>query len=143
LKEKPFKKFAEEQNVKATLTGLRAAESRVRMFAFGQFGQNYATKKFYNIMKFNPIAFWTREQVWNYLKENNIPINEVYLKGADRSGCMPCTGFQNWQRQLSQTNPKMYRYVQKLHGVSLLDDFIALENEAVDRCAQRLLEEWF
>jgi phosphoadenosine phosphosulfate reductase len=143
LKEKPFKRFAEEQNVKATLTGLRAGESRARMFAFGQFGQNYTTKKFYNIMKFNPIAFWTHEQVWNYLKENNIPINEIYLKGADRSGCMPCTGFQNWQKQLSQTNPKMYRYVQKLRGVSLLDDFIALENEAVDRCGQRLLEEWF
>jgi phosphoadenosine phosphosulfate reductase len=143
LKEKPFKRFAEEHNVKATLTGLRAGESRARMFAFGQFGQNYATKKFYNIMKFNPIAFWTREQVWAYLHENHIPINQIYLKGKDRSGCMPCTGFKGWQQQLAKTNPKMYHYVQKLRGVSLLDDFIALENEAVDRCAQRLLEEWF
>lgn len=91
LKELPFKNFAREHGIKATLTGLRAAESRVRMFAFAQFGQNYYLKKYgVNIMKFNPIAFWTHEQVWRYLKENNIPINRIYLKGADRSGCMPC-----------------------------------------------------
>lgn len=143
LKELPFKKACEEHGIKATLTGLRAGESRARMFAFSQFGQNYATKKFYNIMKFNPIAFWTHEQVWQYLKDYHIPINEIYLKGKDRSGCMPCTSYRFWEKQLAKTNPKMYRYVQKLRGVSLLDDYIALENEAADRCGQRLLEEWF
>jgi len=146
LKELPFKNFAREHEIQATITGLRAGESRARMFAFGQFGQNYATKKFGNIVKFNPIAFWTHKQVWQYLKENNIPINQVYLKGKERSGCMPCTGFKDWEKELAQSNPRMYRYVQKLRGVSLLDDFLALENKVVESCSQRqiqaVLEEW-
>jgi phosphoadenosine phosphosulfate reductase len=150
LKELPFKKFAQEHTIKATITGLRAGESRARMFAFSQFGQNYSTKKFYNIMKINPIAFWTHGQVWQYLKDNNIPINEIYLKGKDRSGCMPCTGFLHWEQQLAKTNVKMYHYVQKLRGVSLMDDFLNLEDENFNRCdqgttrtRQRFLEEWF
>jgi phosphoadenylyl-sulfate reductase (thioredoxin) len=147
LKELPFKKAAEEHGIKATITGLRAGESRARMFAFSQFGQNYYSKKFFNLMKFNPIAFWTHEQVWQYLKENNIPVNEIYLKGKDRSGCAPCTGYLEWEKQLAKTNPRMYRYVQKLRGVSLISDYFELENQAVDSCSRRsiqtALQEWF
>jgi len=147
LKELPFKKTVEAMSLKATLTGMRAAESRARMFAFSQFGQNYTSHKFGTITKFNPIAFWTRKQVWDYLKDNKIPINAVYLKGADRTGCMPCTAFKHWEAQLAKTNPRMYHYLQKLRGVTLIDDFIELENLAVESCSQRevqgVLEQWF
>jgi phosphoadenosine phosphosulfate reductase len=134
LKELPFKEFAETYGIKATITGLRAGESRVRMFSFGQFGQNYSTKKFYNIMKFNPIAFWNRRQVFSYLEEHAIPVNPIYSRGADRCGCMPCTGFVNWEKQLSHTNPRMYREVQRRRGVTLISDFTKFEDSIADNC---------
>jgi 3'-phosphoadenosine 5'-phosphosulfate sulfotransferase (PAPS reductase)/FAD synthetase len=147
LKELPFKNFTESSGVKATLTGLRAAESRARMFTFSQFGQNYTTHKFGYLTKFNPLAFWTSKQVWQYLKDNNLPINQVYLKGAERTGCMPCTSFKTWAPQLAKTNPRMYRYVQKLLGQNLIDNYLELENQTVESCSQRqiqaVLQEWF
>lgn len=142
LKEKPMAKATKEHHIRASLTGLRCAESQVRMFTLGQRGQSYDTKKWGMLWRYHPIGFWTHKQIWNYLKEHNIPINQIYLKGKDRSGCMPCTGFLYWEKQLSKANLKMYRYVQKLRKVSLLDDFIQLENQVFDKCGQRLIEEW-
>jgi phosphoadenosine phosphosulfate reductase len=150
LKELPFRQAMKENEIEATITGMRAGESRARMFAFGQFGQNYATKKYGALTKFNPIAFWTHSELWQYLKDHNVPINPLYLKGAHRSGCMPCTGFKGWQKQLAKLNPRMYRYVQKLRGVSLIDDFLTLEDQVFNGCdqvsprkRQAFLERWF
>jgi len=142
LKDKPMQEACQQYGIKATLNGMRVAESRARMFAVASWGQYYNAKK-YGIWKFLPIAFWIQKQVREYFKEHGLPMNEVYTKlGLERSGCQPCTGFLTWEKTLGKTNPKMYHYIQKLRGVSLLEDFIALENEAVDKCGQRLLEEW-
>jgi phosphoadenosine phosphosulfate reductase len=143
LKELPMKKACGEHGIEAALTGLRAAESGVRMFTIAQRGMFYHISKWGSLWRYHPIALWTHQQVWNYLKENNIPINQIYLKGKDRSGCMPCTGFLNWEKQLAKANPKMYRYIQKLRKVPLLDDYIQLENQVANRCVQTMLEEWF
>jgi len=60
---------------------------------------------------------------------------------------MPCTGFLHWEQQLAVTNPRMYRYVQKLRGQLLFDDFLALEDSRlVGSCAtveQAQLSQWF
>lgn len=42
-------------------------------------------------IKINPLADWTYEQVWEYIKEKNIPYNELYDKGYTSIGCAPCT----------------------------------------------------
>ena len=148
LKDKPMGKACKDFGIKATITGLRASESRVRMFTISQRGMYYQTKKWADLWRCHPVAFWNHKQVWGYLQKNGIPMNEVYTKlGLYRSGCMPCTGFINWEKQLARINPKMYHYIQKLRGVSLIDDFIELENEFADKCGfesrQELLEEWF
>lgn len=135
LKEKPMAKACRDFGIEACITGLRCAESGVRMFTLSQRGQYYHTKKWGSLWRYHPIGFWSHAQVWDYLKENNIPINQIYLKGKDRSGCMPCTGFLNWEKQLAKANPKMYRIVQKMRKVPLLDDFIEFEDEIVNVCS--------
>jgi len=141
LKEKPFEKWCKANCVHATLTGLRASESGVRMLAISQVGQFYFAKR-PKIWKFHPIAFWNHKQVWEYFSKNEIPMNEVYTKyGLSRCGCMPCTGFLHWEKQLSRTNLKLYRYIQKLRNVPLLDDFIQFEDEIYEEsCSGMLLE---
>ncbi|MFN4133320.1 MAG: phosphoadenylyl-sulfate reductase, partial [Candidatus Hadarchaeales archaeon] len=43
------------------------------------------------IVKINPLADWTTEQVWDYIKQNGVPINKLYNKGFKSIGCAPCT----------------------------------------------------
>ena len=43
------------------------------------------------VTKVNPLADWTYEQVWDYIKANDLPYNELYDKGYTSIGCAPCT----------------------------------------------------
>ncbi len=43
------------------------------------------------IIKLCPLADWTEEDVWNYARENDVPIHPSYAKGYKSLGCQPCT----------------------------------------------------
>lgn len=44
-----------------------------------------------DIVKVNPLASWSRESVWNYIKQHKIPYNPLHDKGYTSIGCYPCT----------------------------------------------------
>ncbi len=44
-----------------------------------------------DIVKVNPMANWTREEVWNYLRQHKIPYNPLHDRGYGSIGCQPCT----------------------------------------------------
>ena len=132
-KELPMKEACKTHDIEATLTGLRCAESSVRMFTLAQRGQIYHTTKYGKLWRIHPIGFWTHQQVVDYLAQNNLPVNEIYRK-VDRSGCMPCTGFLHWENQLSRTNLKMYRIVQRMRKVNLFDNYLEYEDNLLKGC---------
>lgn len=43
------------------------------------------------IVKVNPVANWTRPDVWRYLKAHDLPHNPLYDLGYSSIGCAPCT----------------------------------------------------
>lgn len=43
------------------------------------------------LVKINPLANWTEEQVWAYLNDNKVPYNPLHDKGFPSIGCQPCT----------------------------------------------------
>ena len=43
------------------------------------------------LIKINPLINWTEKQVWDYIKEKNIPYNKLHDKGFPSIGCQPCT----------------------------------------------------
>ena len=43
------------------------------------------------LIKFNPLSFWTSAQVWQYIRENDVPYNELHKRGYISIGCEPCT----------------------------------------------------
>ena len=43
-----------------------------------------------NIIKLNPLADWTNDEIWKYIHENDIPYNELHDKGYPSIGCEPC-----------------------------------------------------
>jgi phosphoadenosine phosphosulfate reductase len=44
-----------------------------------------------NIVKLNPMATWTRQSVWDYIRANKIPYNPLHDRGYGSIGCFPCT----------------------------------------------------
>ena len=43
------------------------------------------------IVKLNPIADWTRDQVLDYVRAHNVPTNRLHAKGYPSVGCEPCS----------------------------------------------------
>ncbi len=45
----------------------------------------------HNMQKFNPLADWSEDDVWHYLRSNGVPYNPLHDKGYPSIGCEPCT----------------------------------------------------
>jgi phosphoadenosine phosphosulfate reductase len=113
LKEKPFKLIAKEKSFTHNYTGITALESRQRQLRICELGDYYYNKT-NNLWRIHPIAFWTPEEVWQFIHDNNLPENLAYTKyKTDRIGCVPCTAHHQWREQLAKVNPAMYKYVQE------------------------------
>lgn len=108
MKEKPMKLILRSLKLKGYFTGVTATENYTRMFTARDKGTCYKTEGF---VKIHPILYWTEENVWEYAKSNQLKMNEIYAKGADRCGCSCCTAFLSWEGQLSKCNPKLYAMV--------------------------------
>jgi phosphoadenosine phosphosulfate reductase len=44
-----------------------------------------------SLLKFNPLANWTSQQVWAYIREHDVPYNALHERGFVSIGCEPCT----------------------------------------------------
>jgi phosphoadenosine phosphosulfate reductase len=42
-------------------------------------------------LKVNPLVDWTEQDVWDYIKENEVPYNKLHDRGFPSIGCQPCT----------------------------------------------------
>jgi phosphoadenosine phosphosulfate reductase len=45
----------------------------------------------FRLVKVNPIADWTSEMVWNYVRKHDVPFNVLHLKNYPSIGCTHCT----------------------------------------------------
>lgn len=43
------------------------------------------------LVKLNPLAAWTHDQVWEYLRDHHVPVNALHAQGYPSIGCEPCT----------------------------------------------------
>lgn len=72
--------------LKVWITGIRREQAPTRADApiVGWDGK-------YGLIKVNPLAGWTRKQVWDYICANDVPYNELLDKGYPSIGCEKCT----------------------------------------------------
>jgi phosphoadenosine phosphosulfate reductase len=45
----------------------------------------------YQLVKVNPLAGWSRAQVWEYVRTRGVPYNELHERGYPSVGCTHCT----------------------------------------------------
>ena len=43
------------------------------------------------IVKLNPLADWTLDEVWDYVRKHEVPYHELFDHGYTSIGCAPCT----------------------------------------------------
>lgn len=73
-------------DVDVWITGLRRSQSAGR--------SNLRVMEWdwkYQVLKFNPIAFWERSDVWDYVRHNGVPYNPLHERGFPTIGCTHCT----------------------------------------------------
>ena len=70
----------------AWMTGLRRQQSVTRAGL-----EIIEWDETHQIIKINPLAEWTEDQIWDYIKQHNIPYNKLHDQGFPSIGCAPCT----------------------------------------------------
>ena len=71
----------------AWITGIRRDQSPTR----AQAGPIEWDTKF-NLVKCNPLAAWTQDDVWSYIKAHDVPYNPLHDQHYPSIGCTHCTG---------------------------------------------------
>ncbi len=70
----------------AWITGLRREQSAGRSRTpFVEWDAEHGA------IKANPLADWTRDRVWDYLRAHGVPYNLLHDRGFASIGCAPCT----------------------------------------------------
>lgn len=75
------------EGLDAWITGLRRSHGETRANT-PKIEIDYAHG---GIVKVNPLADWSHDQVWEYIRANDVPYNELYDRGYTSIGCAPCT----------------------------------------------------
>lgn len=68
------------------ITGLRREQSVTRESV-----ELVAYDETNGLLKLSPLYNWTEDEVWDYVKKNNVPYNALYNKNYLSIGCAPCT----------------------------------------------------
>ncbi|GIL16607.1 MAG: phosphoadenosine phosphosulfate reductase [Oligoflexia bacterium] len=71
---------------KSWITGLRRDQSVERQGVQIQFFDDY-----YKVDKFSPLAEWTSDDVWEYIRNYRVPYNQLHDQNYPSIGCQPCT----------------------------------------------------
>ena len=83
-KVEPLKR--ELAGLEAWMTGLRREQAATR----GQL-ERIEWDQGNGLIKVNPLIDWTAEDVWQYVRERDVPCNALHDKGYPSIGCAPCT----------------------------------------------------
>lgn len=62
----------------------------------------------------NPIAYWTEQEVWDYIHERKIEYNPLYDKGFTRVGCIGCPMAGKYRKKEFEMYPKYKALFMKL-----------------------------
>jgi phosphoadenosine phosphosulfate reductase len=73
--------------LRAWMTGLRREQAITR----ANVRKLELDKDHGHIFKINPLVDWTYNQVWSYIRRNDVPYNSLHERGYPSIGCAPCT----------------------------------------------------
>jgi len=72
--------------LQAWITSIRRDQTLVRSQA-----RKIEWDRKFDLVKINPIVDWTSEQVWNYIRQHQVPYNPLHDRNYPSIGCTHCT----------------------------------------------------
>jgi len=120
MKKSPMKSY-ETKTKRKPIVGTMAEESSMRARMYLKNGCNaFDLKRPVS----NPMSFWGEDDVWAYIKLNNLKYSDIYDKGYARTGCMFCLFGLHAEdpensrlTQMKETHPKQYEYCMEKLGL--------------------------
>ena len=74
------------QGKRAWVTGIRREQAATRSnLTYSSFDKEH------QIQKFSPLIEWSSTQVWEYIKQNDVPYNKLHDQFYPSIGCAPCS----------------------------------------------------
>jgi len=132
---KPFNDYLNEnydEEYVRVFTGQRRWESIARLESPFIKPHKYITKQ----LAIQPMLEWLAMDVWNYIWDNNLPVNDLYNTFV-RAGCWTCPfGLQYRAFFLQYTHPKLFNILKKYNAIS--DNVIPVEIEDQKPCQMEL-----
>jgi phosphoadenosine phosphosulfate reductase len=95
--------FAALESYDVWFTGLRREQSPSRANLAEE--DTFTLPSGRAIRKVSPLARWSTKEVWDYAKENGIPLQPLYDLGYTSIGCEPCTSLP-----INLSNPRSGRW---------------------------------
>nr|WP_048602767.1 phosphoadenylyl-sulfate reductase [Rubeoparvulum massiliense] len=80
----PLRNYLADQ--KAWITGIRREQAPTRRHA-----KKIEWDANFQLVKLNPLADWSTTQLWNYIKEHDLPYHQLHDQGYPSIGCSFCT----------------------------------------------------
>lgn len=130
MKKRPAWQYEKENNVHPII-GTMACESSRRKTDWHRYGCNSFEQK---RPSSKPLSFWIENDIWEYIKTNNVPYSKIYDMGYERTGCAfclfgaHCDDFKRF-KLMEKTHNKMYNYIMENLGVREVKKFIRGSNE--------------
>jgi phosphoadenosine phosphosulfate reductase len=72
--------------LEAWITGLRRAQAVTRTGV-----AKIERDKQFDLVKINPLADWSEADVWEHIRQNDVPYSALHERGYPSIGCAPCT----------------------------------------------------
>ena len=124
-KKRPSAQYV-RQSGRAPFLGTRAEEGNQRLQAWYLHGCNAFDVRH---PRSTPLAWWTHEDVWAYVRGEGLTYSALYDRGYQRSGCMFCMfgcHLDNCERfrLLAETHPKVYRHCMETLGCRDVLDYV-------------------
>ena len=135
MKKRPAKQY-EKKTGRIPLIGILAEDSRLRQT---EYLLNGGCNMFDgNRPKSEPLAFWTKADIWAYIRRYNLLYSKAYDMGYTGTGCMFCAfGVQRERSDLFEknrfelmkmTHPKQYNFCMEKLGMDEVLSYININH---------------
>jgi len=90
----------------------------------------------------NPIIDWTTEEIWDYIRQNNIAVNPLYALGYSRVGCIGCPMNTKALREFERYPKHKAAYVKAFEQMRLVRERRGLDNAGNFQSAETVFRWW-
>lgn len=128
LKKEPARKYEKKTGLHQ-IVGIMAEDSNNRGLEYQRSGCNAFNKK---PSRSWPLAVWTTEDIWEYIKRFNLSYAKIYDSGMSKTGCMFCMFGMHMKKVnrfkvLKELHPKLWEYCIYSLGIGKVLDYCNME----------------